>query len=176
MSQHRGGIGVNTIPDHARALCDIRIPPGVTVDHVRAAPASAIEPLPDVSWRILECTEPNWTDPEEAIVRAVRENATAVTGRDVVVNLLAGFSDARFYRHAGVPSVVYGVGAHHMGGIDEYATVEDLKLSVRSARIRRVRLSSRPLRTGKTTRRSAWSGGSSGVVEKERGLGHHRAG
>ena len=121
-----GGIGVNTIPDRARALCDIRIPPGVTVDRVRAELASAIDPLPDVSWRILECTEPSWTDPEEAIVRAVRENAVAVTGRDVVVNLRAGFSDARFYRHAGVPSVVYGVGAHHMGGVDEYATVEDL--------------------------------------------------
>ena len=122
-----GGIGVNTIPDRARALCDIRIPPGVTVDRVRAELASAIDPLPDVSWRILQCTEPSWTDPEEAIVRAVRENAAAVTGREVVVNLQAGFSDARFYRHAGVPSVVYGVGAHHMGGADEYATVEDLK-------------------------------------------------
>ena len=122
-----GGIGVNTIPDGARALCDIRIPPGVTVDRIRAALASAIDPIPDVSWRILQCTEPSWTDPEEAIVRVVRENAAAVTGRDVVVNLRAGFSDARFYRHAGVASVVYGVGAHHMGGADEHATVEDLK-------------------------------------------------
>lgn len=121
-----GGVGVNTIPDRARALCDIRIPPGVTVERVRAELASAIDPLPDVSWRVLECTEPSWTDPEEAIVRAVRENAAAVTGRDVVVNLRAGFSDARFYRHAGIPSVVYGVGAHHMGGADEHATVEDL--------------------------------------------------
>ena len=122
-----GGIGVNTIPDRARALCDIRIPPGSDGRlRIRAELASAINPLPDVSWRILQCTEPSWTDPQEAIVRAVRENAGAVTGRDVVVNLRAGFSDARFYRHAGVPSVVYGVGAHHMGGVDEYATVEDL--------------------------------------------------
>ena len=121
-----GGIGVNTIPDRARALCDIRIPPGVTVEHVRAELASAVDPLPDVSWRVLECTEPSWTDPEEAIVRAVRGNAAAVTGGDVVVNLRAGFPDARFYRHAGVPSVVYGVGAHHLGGADEHATVDDL--------------------------------------------------
>ena len=122
-----GGIGVNTIPDRARALCDIRIPPGVTVDRVRAALACAIDPLPDVSWRVLECTEPSWTDPEEEIVRAVCENAAAVTGRDVVVNLRAGFSDARFYRHAGVPGVVYGVAPNGMGGADEFATVEDLK-------------------------------------------------
>ena len=122
-----GGIGVNTIPDRARALCDIRIPPGVAVERVRAALAAAIDPRPDVSWRVLECTEPSWTEPEEEIVRAIRENAAAVTGRDVVVNLRAGFSDARFWRHAGVPSVVYGVSAHHMGGADEYAAVEDLK-------------------------------------------------
>ena len=122
-----GGTGVNTIPDRARALCDIRIPPGVTVDRVRAELAEAIDPLPDVSWRVLECTEPSWTGPEEEIVRAVRENAAAVTGRDVVVNLRAGFSDARFWRHAGVPSVVYGVAPHRMGGADEHATVEDLE-------------------------------------------------
>ena len=36
-----GGIGVSTIPDRARALCDIRIPPGVTVDRVGAVLASA---------------------------------------------------------------------------------------------------------------------------------------
>ena len=121
-----GGIGVNTIPDRARALCDIRIPPGVTVQDVRAELAAAIDPRSDVSWRILECTEPSWTDPGEAIVRAARENAAAFTGRDVVVNLRAGFSDARFWRHAGVPSVVYGVAPHGMGGADEFATVEDL--------------------------------------------------
>ena len=122
-----GGIGVNTIPDGARALCDIRIPPGVTVDRVRAELADAIYPRPNVLWWILECTEPSCTDPEEAIVRAVHGNAAAVTGRDVVVNLRAGFSDARFYRHAGVPSVVDGVTPNGMGGADEYATVEDLK-------------------------------------------------
>ena len=122
-----GGTGVNTIPDRARALCDIRIPPGVTVDRVRAELAAAIDPRPDVSWRILECTEPSWTDPEEEIVRVVRKNAAAITGGCVVDNLRAGFSDARFYRHAGVPSVVYGVAPNEMGGADEYSTVEDLE-------------------------------------------------
>ena len=44
-----------------------------------------------------------------------------------MVNLRAGFSDARFWRHAGVPSVVYRVSAHYnMGGADEHATVDDL--------------------------------------------------
>lgn len=51
---------------------DIRIPPGVTVDRVKAELTAAIDPFPDVSWRILECTEPSWTDLKEEIVRAVQ--------------------------------------------------------------------------------------------------------
>ena len=58
-----GGIGVNTIPDR-----------------VRVELASASDPRPDVSWRILECTEPSWTDPEEEIVRVICKNAVTVTG------------------------------------------------------------------------------------------------
>ena len=68
-----------------------------------------------------------WTDPEEEIIRAVCEDAAAVTGGDVVVNIRAGFSDARFWRHAVVPSIVYGAAPNRMGGADEYATVEDLR-------------------------------------------------
>ena len=122
-----GGTGINTIPDHARALCDIRIPSGVSVADVEMQLTAALDPLPDVSWRILASTEPNWTDPESDIVKAVRANAKTITGDEVVVNSRPGFSDARFYRHAGVPSVVYGVAANNMGGPDEFATVSDLK-------------------------------------------------
>ena len=50
-----------------------------------------------------------------------------MTGEEVVVNPRPGFSDSRFYRLAGVPSVVYGVTPNTMGAPDEYATVEDLK-------------------------------------------------
>ena len=102
-------------------------PPGVTVDRVRAEHAAAIDPLPDVSWRVLACTEPSWTDPKEDIVRTVSENAAVFGGRDVAVNLRAGFSDARLYWRKGVPSVVYGVAPNRMGGADDCATVEDLK-------------------------------------------------
>jgi acetylornithine deacetylase/succinyl-diaminopimelate desuccinylase-like protein len=38
-----------------------------------------------------------------------------------------GFSDARFYRYRGIPSVVYGPVPHNMGGPDEHVTLEDLR-------------------------------------------------
>ena len=45
-----------------------------------------------------------------------------------MVDLRAGFSEARFHRHAGASSVVYGVAPDGMGGADDNATVVDLKL------------------------------------------------
>lgn len=76
---------------------------------------------------MLAATEPSWTDPGEDIVQTVWANTREVLGREVVANSRPGFSDARFYRHAGVPSVGYGVTANNMGGPDEFATVADLE-------------------------------------------------
>ena len=57
----------------------------------------------------------------------MRSNMLSTVSRgERAANPRAGFSDARFWRHAGVPSAVYGVGARHMGGVDEHATVEDM--------------------------------------------------
>ncbi len=127
LGQIAGGLNINTIPDSAVALLDIRLPPGVTIEDVQTRVAAALDPLHGIEWEVLSECEPNWTDPDHELVRLIRENARAATGQDVAVNLRPGFSDARFYRQHGVPSVVYGVAANNMGGADEYATIEDLR-------------------------------------------------
>lgn len=127
LGQITGGLNINTIPDSAEALLDIRLPPGVTIDDVKAKVVAALAPLPDIGWEFLSECEPNWTDPDHELVQLIQDNARASTGQDVAVNLRPGFSDARFYRQHSVPSVVYGVAAHNMGGADEYATIEDLR-------------------------------------------------
>ena len=121
-----GGLNINTIPDAASALLDIRLPPGVAIAEIQARVAAALDPLPNVAWEVLSACEPNWTDPDHELVRLIGDNARAATGKSVAINLRPGFSDARFYRQNGVPSVVYGVAANNMGGADEYATIEDL--------------------------------------------------
>jgi len=45
---------------------------------------------------------------------------------DAVANMRVGMTDARLFRHAGMPAVVYGPTARNMGGIDEYVTVQDV--------------------------------------------------
>jgi succinyl-diaminopimelate desuccinylase len=127
LGQITGGLNINTIPDSAEALLDIRLPPGVTIEDVKAKVGAALDPLPDIDWEFLSECEPNWTDPDHELVQLIQQNARAAAGQDVAVNLRPGFSDARFYRQHGVPSVVYGVAANNMGGADEYATIEDLR-------------------------------------------------
>ena len=114
------------LANSARAFFDFRLPPGTRVANLRALIAAALDPLSDVTWEVLSECEPNWTEPDHELVRLVHGNARTVLGRDVAVNLRPGFSDARFYRQKGVPSVVYGVAANNMGGADEFAAIEEL--------------------------------------------------
>lgn len=120
-----GGIAVNIIPDMAKALVDIRIPPGLAVAEIERAIAGLLDGLPGIGRRVLSACEPTVTEPSDEIVRLTVANAASVAP-GAVVNMRVGFSDARFYRLAGVPSVVYGPTPHNMGGPDEYVTIDDL--------------------------------------------------
>jgi succinyl-diaminopimelate desuccinylase len=121
-----GGSAVNIIPDAARALCDLRIPPGLTVADIEREVGWLIGDLPGIGHRVLSATEPTVTDPDHECVRLAVANAASVVPGGAVVNMRVGFSDARFYRLHGVPSLVYGPTPHNMGGADEYVTLDDL--------------------------------------------------
>jgi len=62
--------------------------------------------LQNIRGRALSSSEPNWTDPAHEIVALTAANAAIFLGRTPVCNMRLGFSDARFYRYKGVPSVV----------------------------------------------------------------------
>ena len=86
----------------------------------------ALDALPGVSWRVLRRFEPNHTDSESELVRLAAEVAGEVLGEACAVNMRVGGSDARWFRMAGLPTVVYGPTPHNMGGADEYAEVAEL--------------------------------------------------
>ena len=122
-----GGSSVNVIPDRAIARADIRFPPGLAVADVVAEIERRMSRLRNVAVRVLSSSEPNWTDPAHEIVARTTANAAAYLGRAPACNMRLGFSDARFYRYQGIPSVVYGPVPHNMGGPDEHVTLEDLR-------------------------------------------------
>jgi succinyl-diaminopimelate desuccinylase len=121
-----GGISPNLVPDRARAGVDIRLPIGVTVAEVEARIAQLLDPLAGVSYRIDRRYEPNWTDPDHEIIRLAVKNGQEILGTAPVINMRVGASDSRLYRRAGIPSIVYGLTPHNLGGGDEYATLDDL--------------------------------------------------
>ncbi|MEO3472608.1 M20/M25/M40 family metallo-hydrolase [Roseomonas sp. CAU 1739] len=126
-----GGTAPNLVPASARAACDIRLPVGVTCAEAEAALAGGLGSLPGVTWRVLRRFEPNHTDPAAAIVRRTHAAAEEVLGGTVAVNMRVGGSDARWFRMAGLPTVVYGPTPHNMGGADEWADIAELEAVAR---------------------------------------------
>lgn len=122
-----GGTSVNIVPECAKARVDVRFPPGLAVTDVVAAARALLKDVPNVALDVHSSTEPNWTEPDAEIVAVVAGNAQAVLGIEPARNMRPGFSDARFYRLAGIPSVVYGPTPHGMGGTDEHVTLSDLQ-------------------------------------------------
>ena len=122
-----GGVAVNIIPATALAHADIRFPPGLALKDVLGEIDARLAPLPGIEWKVLSSHEPNVTDPDQEIVQLVLKHARGTLQGPVVANMRPGFSDSRFYRAAGIPSVVYGPTPHNMGGADEHVLLEELR-------------------------------------------------
>ncbi len=122
----QGGIRINNVPSRASARVDIRMPPGSSVAQVRDLVAGALAGIQNVAWRELDFAEPNWTAPDEPIVRLVARNAEDVTGQPVGISIRPGFSDGRFFRLKNVPTVTYGATPINGNAPDEQVLIEDL--------------------------------------------------
>ncbi len=120
------GTSMNLIPAAARAAMDIRLPAGASAAAAEAALGTALAGIEGVTFRVLRRFEPSVTDPEAEIVRRVATAAREVLGEAPVANMRVGGSDSRWFRMAGVPTVVYGPTPFNMGGADEYALVAEL--------------------------------------------------
>jgi acetylornithine deacetylase/succinyl-diaminopimelate desuccinylase-like protein len=122
-----GGTSTNLIPAIARAGIDTRLPVGLGCATAEAALSAALDGREGIAWRILRRFEPNHTDPDHELVRRAASAATDILGTPCAINMRVGGSDARWFRMAGLPTIVYGPTPHNMGGADEYVLVEELR-------------------------------------------------
>jgi succinyl-diaminopimelate desuccinylase len=122
----QGGVRINNVPSKASARIDIRIPPGLSVATIRNQISQLLGKFENIQWRELDSAEPNWTAPDEEIVRFVHRNAAAVLGIPVGISIRPGFSDGRFFRQLNVPTVVYGMTPHNGNAPDEYLQIDEL--------------------------------------------------
>lgn len=124
----QAGSVANLVPGHAQALVDIRYPPGLTSSELQEWIADALAAHPKVQWEVLpgSDTAPAFTPPDHRLVQAFVLHARRWAAPDAVANMRVGLTDARLFRHAGMPAVVYGPTAHHMGGADEFVSVSEV--------------------------------------------------
>jgi succinyl-diaminopimelate desuccinylase len=125
LGQIEGGIACNQVPAQARALVDVRLPPGRHLAELLAEIHDLLRGR-EVDIEVIDSAEPNWTSPDAEIVRLVRRAGTEVRGVTPRAQWRLGFSDARFWRQQGVPAVGYGVAAYNGNAPDEHVLVDDM--------------------------------------------------
>ena len=121
----RGGIKVNMIAPECTAEIDVRIPIGGRVAPVAAALKKAAR-AHGGQLRIVNTVEPNWTRWDEPIARSVKGAVEGFGGPKTVFGVGIGSNDARLWRYAGVPAVIYGPTPNNMGRANEYVEVREL--------------------------------------------------
>ena len=122
-----GGISPNLVPASAMVAADIRIPIGFQLDELIELIDKQVGALEGVKVRIYRKADPALTSPDHPIVRLTVASAAYVMHQPPAVNVRVGASDARVFRKAGIPTVVYGPTPFSVGGADEYVLIDELE-------------------------------------------------
>lgn len=128
-----GGVSINLVAETCAAELDVRVPIGLATTDLlnRLRGRLREEGLEAVEVEPITAFEPSWTHPDHPLVRAVVENGRAATGQLPQPLIRLGATDARWFRAAGIPTVVYGPTAYNMGRANESVTLEDLLTTAR---------------------------------------------
>ncbi len=127
----QGGLKVNMIAADCTFEVDIRLPNGLDEVPILAAVDRIVAANPDVSYEKILYNPPSWCPPDAEMVGLVRANAKEVGGIDPVPAVSLGGTDARLWRYADIPAIVYGPAPTGMGSFDEHVTIDDFLHVVR---------------------------------------------
>jgi len=130
----KGGIKINMVPDLCEADIDVRIPIGLPARNVIARFDEIAQQLKLGKMRYsFECSEANFTEVSEPLVRTIVDNAEAIWRHRVIPAYQWASSDARYYRIKGVPTLQYGPA--NTPGIHSYNEDVDIEDVINSTKI-----------------------------------------
>lgn len=122
-----GGVKVNVVAPACTFEFDIRIPPGARVDDVTAMVRRVVEGEGGASIEVLAGEEPSYTSPHSPVVAELLRAAEEELGRRPELTLIAGATDGRHTRAAGIDTVIYGPGEWEtIHSYDEKVSISDL--------------------------------------------------
>ena len=127
-----GGDKVNMIPSHCTFTADFRLPVGMSKADLLPRIEEIASRYDTVEWKEIGGDEPSWCDPDHEMVAIIQQNVTDFGWPRPVPIVSLGGTDARLWRHHGVPAYVYGPYPHGMGSHDEHVDIEEFLHVVRT--------------------------------------------
>jgi succinyl-diaminopimelate desuccinylase len=123
-----GGEKINIVPASAEADVDIRLLPGMKHDRVmeeinQIQKDSGIE---GITVEEMLRAAPSYQKLDVPLVSLMKEEIKMVTGKEPLLFVNPGFTDARFIRAKGIPTVIFGAGSETPHGANEYVPIDNL--------------------------------------------------
>lgn len=104
----KGGDAGNMVPARCEATVDIRVPFGLSRSELEEKIRECLAKYPEVSFELKWHCDANFTDENDPLVSALRENAESLWGFEVTPCYQWATSDAREYRKLDIPTIQYG--------------------------------------------------------------------
>ena len=142
-----GGINTNVVPDKVTIRLDRRVIPEEDPAEIEAALRDLIAAAGDRDGihveveRVLLASPLRQLPGAEVLIEPVRRNALEFLGKDITVEGVPLYTDARLYAEAGIPTIAYGAGPRSFLEANGHRADEKLKLSDLEAATRIVALS-----------------------------------
>lgn len=130
----QGGLKINMLPGHCRIEVDIRLPVGLSHAAMMAQVERIVGRYPEARvapvWT--HSSEPSVCDPAHEMV-AILKRTVRELGRDEPVAAVSlGATDAKHWRHRGVPAYICGCTPNNMAKADEWIDIEEFLHVVRT--------------------------------------------
>ncbi|MGQ9723425.1 MAG: M20 family metallopeptidase [Candidatus Jordarchaeum sp.] len=138
----KGGEKVNIVPANAEAEIDIRILPGMDYDLVKKEIDQIRKDYNNKLWEkypnlkavgiegiTIDETlrfDPSYQKLDAPLVPLMKRVIQKVTGKEPLLFVHTGGTDARFFRAKGIQSICYGAGSETPHGTNEYVPIEGL--------------------------------------------------
>jgi len=127
-----GGRKINLVADACRAEVDIRLPPGLALKQVTDFLDNVFARRENATYRIIQATEPNWSDPNDRLFKLMLAHGERVSGLKPRLEFGITASDTRLFRAHRIPAALIGPRIANQGAADESIDAED---TVRCAKV-----------------------------------------
>ncbi len=124
----KGGTKINIVPSSAEAIVDIRIVPGMTHETVMEEIEEILKDsgINGITFETVLKADSSYQNIDNPFVNFMKNTVNSNNNIELTLNMIPGFTDARFFRAIGVPTVVYGCGGENIHGVDEFITIDNL--------------------------------------------------